>query len=51
MNLVEKPEEREHFEDLRVDGRLILKRILQKWDGRAWTGLIWLRMEIGRGLL
>jgi len=27
-----------------LDGRIILKGILRKLDGRAWTGSIWLRM-------
>jgi hypothetical protein len=25
--------------------RRIIKCILQKWDGRSWTGFIWLRTE------
>jgi hypothetical protein len=29
-----------HMEDPRVDGRIILKWIFNKWNGRAWTGLI-----------
>ena len=33
--------ERDHFEDLVVDGRIILKWSLKNWD-RAWTELIWL---------
>jgi hypothetical protein len=36
--------------DPRVDGRIILKWILKKWDG-AWTGLSWLRIGTGGGLL
>jgi hypothetical protein len=31
--LVGKPEGRNHLEDTGVDGRIILKWILEKWDG------------------
>jgi hypothetical protein len=33
-----------------VDGRIILKWIFKKGMG-AWTGLIWLRIRTGGGLL
>jgi hypothetical protein len=33
--------ERDHFQDLGVDGRLILEWIFKTWDGLAWTGLVW----------
>jgi hypothetical protein len=33
----------DHLEEVDVDGKIILK----KWDGEAWTGLIWLRIETG----
>jgi len=38
------PRERDHLEDLCVDGRIILRWILRKYDVEAWIGLIWLRI-------
>jgi hypothetical protein len=34
-----------------VDGRIILRRIIMKWDVGVWTGLSWLRIETGGGHL
>jgi hypothetical protein len=37
----------DHLEDLGVDGRLIGRCIFRKWDVKAWTGLMWLRIGTG----
>jgi hypothetical protein len=42
---------RYHLEDLDVDGRIILKWILKKYDVRIRTGFIWLRIATSRGFL
>jgi hypothetical protein len=39
------------LEDAGMGERIILKWIFNKWDERAWTELIWLRIRIGGGLL
>jgi hypothetical protein len=30
---------------------IILKRIFKKWDGKTWSGLIWIRTGTGGGHL
>jgi hypothetical protein len=39
--------ERDCLDDPDIDGRIILRCIFRKWDVRAWTGLIWLRIGTG----
>jgi len=41
--------EGDHFEYVGIYWRIILKCIFKKWNGKAWTGLIWLRMGTGGG--
>jgi hypothetical protein len=42
--------EGDHMKDPGVNGTIMLKW-MKKWDGGAWTGLIWLRIVTGGGLL
>ena len=48
--LVGKPEERDHWGDPDVDGR-ILRWIFRKWEGVVGTGWSWLRIGTGGGHL
>jgi hypothetical protein len=41
----QKKRERDHWEDIDVGGKIMLKWILGKYDGVVWTGFIWLRIE------
>jgi hypothetical protein len=49
--LVGKPEERDHYEDLYVSGRIIFKWISEKQGGVVWIGLIRRRIGTSGGLL
>jgi hypothetical protein len=46
-----KPGERENLEYLGVDGWIIIGCIFRKWDVRAWTGSMWIRIGTGGGHL
>jgi hypothetical protein len=43
--------EGDHLKDPDVDGKILLKWILEKWDGEAWNVIMWLRIGTGSGLL
>ena len=49
--LVGKPEGRNHWGDLGIDGWIILGWISRRWDVGIWTGLGWPRIETGGGRL
>jgi hypothetical protein len=46
-----KGEGKNHYGDLRVDRRIILRWIFRKWDVGVWTGLSWLRIHWWRALV
>jgi hypothetical protein len=43
--------ERDYLKDVGIDGRILLKWFLKKYNVRAWTGFIWLRTGTGGGIL
>jgi len=45
--LLGKPEGKNRWGDLGVDGWIILGRISRRWDVGIWTGLDWPRIERG----
>ena len=47
--LVGKCEGKISLEDPDVDGRILLRWIIRKWDLGLWTGSIWLRIGTGGG--
>jgi hypothetical protein len=51
MAFVGKPKVRDHLENLGLDGRVILKWIINKQGGSGWNGFIWQRIGTGSRLL
>jgi hypothetical protein len=49
--LVGKPDEKSHWRDQDVDGRIILRWIFRKLEGVVVTGWSWLRIGTGGGHL
>jgi len=49
--LLGKPEGRNQWGDLRIDGWIILGWISRRWDVGIWTGLGWPGIETGGGRL
>jgi len=49
--LLGKPEGKNHWGDLGVDGWIILGWICRRWVAGIWTGLGWPRIETGGGRL
>ena len=49
--LVGKPEGRDQWGDLGVDGWIILGWFSSRWDVGIWTGLGWPRIETSGGRL
>jgi hypothetical protein len=47
----ESQKELDQWEDLDVDGRIVLKWIMEKYDGVVWTRFIWLRIGVNGELL
>ena len=43
--------ERDHLEDIGVNGRIILRWLFREWDVGVWTGSSWLRIGTGGGHL
>jgi hypothetical protein len=43
--------ERDYLEDPGVDGRIILRMVIRKFDVGFWTGSSWFRIGTGSGLL
>ena len=50
-DMVGRPEGMRPLANLDIDGMIILKWICKRYDGVAWTGLLWLRTGTGGGHL
>jgi len=45
--LVEIPERKGHLGDPGLDGGIVLRWLIRKWDVGVWTGSSWLRIGSG----
>ena len=50
-DLVDKPEGKNHLDDLGMDGTITLQCILKKLYGKVWVEFIWLSTGTSDGLL
>jgi hypothetical protein len=46
----ESQKRKDHYEDIDVGLRVILKWILERYNGVVWTGFIWFRIGASRWL-
>jgi hypothetical protein len=49
--VVGKTKERHHVEDFHMDGRILLKWVLKKQEGKEWDRPVWLRIGTSGGFL
>jgi hypothetical protein len=43
--------ERDHSRDLGLNDKIVFEMMLEKWNGKTWTGFNWFRIGTSGGLL